>query len=297
MQKNENFRLELVNTSRIKRISGLKIDASLKKIEKTQKFSKARGHCMPVILSESDGCMTLLSGAAVFESNLKEKAIKIPAIIVKTDGDADNLLFSLQSAFLNESPDMIAVSSAIVQLIDFYGFSRKNIAEIMERAPSWVTRMESLSRRLNDPVKDMVAQGHISSRTAYEIARLPPGVQTVFAVSVGNEFLNKESVAYLVNRYLNEDLREEEQDRIINAPRLALPEEKKKHNFKGRDCSESARLSHAICRCMDISLSLTYMIDKIDIHSVSIRQTDITELVKCLNELVLRIQALISPGE
>jgi len=293
MPKEELYRLESVNTKRIKRMPGIQIDASQKGIEKIRKFAKERGHCIPVVLSEADGCMTLLSGAAVFEANLKERVSKIPAVIVKTSGDADNLLFALQSASLKESPDMMAISAAIVRLIDCHGIPRKHIAQSMGKSASWLARTESLSRKLNDSVKVMVAQGETSVRTAQEIARLPPEVQTTFAISAGNELLTNENVIYLVNRYLNEDTCEEERAKIVNTPGLALPEDKKNHNFKGRDYSDSARLSRAIGRCLDTGIALMRILDNIDFNEVSIRQVDIVELLGCLNELTERLQTFV----
>jgi hypothetical protein len=38
-------------------------------------------------------------------------------------------MFALQSADLDEPPDAIAVSAAVVQLIDTHGVARKRIAE------------------------------------------------------------------------------------------------------------------------------------------------------------------------
>ena len=297
MKNNELYRLESVNIKSIKRIPGIMLDSSRKKIENTIKFSKERGYCMPVVLSESEGCMSLLSGAAVFEANLKEKTKKIPAVIVKTGGDADNMLFALQSAFLNENPDMIGVSAAIVQLIDCHGISRKQIAETTGKSSSWIARMESLSRRLNNSVRDMVAQGQITSRTAHEIARLPVDVQTMFAISVSNAFLTKDKTTYLVNRYLDEDASEEERSKIINTPELALPEDKKNYRFKGKDCSDSTRLSYAVGKCLDIGISLIHMLDNLDLKEVSIHYDDTVTLLGCLNELSKRVKVLVSPGK
>ena len=297
MKNNELYRLESVNIKNIKRIPGVKIDASHGKIEKARKFAENRGNCMPVVLAESKGCMTLLSGAAVFEANLMERKTKIPAVIVKTDGDADNLLFALQSAAMNESPDVIAVSAAIVRLIDSYDVSRKQIAETTGKSSTWIARMESLSRKLNESVREMVIQGQINSRTAHEIARLPSDVQMMFALSVSNEFLNKESVTYLVNRYLNENTCENERNKIVNTPKQALPEDKKASTFRSKDYSDSSRLSQAISICIDVSISLLHILDNIDFKTVSVHHDDTVILLGCLNELITRIQLLVSPGK
>jgi hypothetical protein len=274
---------------------GLHAGASKKEIVKVKDFTKKRGYCSPVLLSDSGGCMTLLSGEAVFEAGLEGKA-KIPAVIVQTDGEADDLMFALQSSELNETLNAIAASAAIVRLIDSHNVTRKDIAEALGKSSTWLNRMESLCRKLNSEVQVLVAQGHISPRSAQEIARLPKDVQMKFAVSVSNNFLNKESVAYLVNRYLNDDTGTEERERIIKSPELALPIETKYRGKPGRDKSVSARLSLAIARCLDGNTYLANVLDNIDIGVVAVRISDIKALSESLMALHAKLLVIFPPG-
>jgi len=240
--------------------------------------------------------MTLLSGAETFEACLEEKAPKVPAVIVRTEGGADNLMFALQSAGLCEAIDAVAVGGAIVQLIDAYGIARKYIAHTLGKSPAWLNKMEALSRKLNLSVKKMVAEGCVPSRTAQEIARLPDEVQTPFAVSVSNELLSKENVVYLVNRYLNEDASAEERDRIIRTPKQALPNELKCRVRRGRDNSDSSRLSRAMARCIDDAAYISNLLDSVDIAAVAIRATDAAALIEALDALRIRLCNIFLPG-
>jgi len=241
--------------------------------------------------------MTLISGAATFEACLEDKTAKVPAVIVKTAGEADSLMLALQSAELDEPPSAVAVSAAIVQLIDTHRVPRKHIAEMLGRSPAWLAKMESLSRRLNRTVQMMVAEGQVSARSAQEIARLPDGVQVQFAVSSANEFLGKEGVTYLVNRYLNEDASAEERERIVMAPKLALPDDRRSRGRAGRDNSDSARLSRAIARCMDGITSLSGLVGRIDAAGVAVRMTDIASLTGSLDALLQQIRMVFYPGK
>jgi len=137
----------------------------------------------------------------------------------------------------------------------------------------------------------------VPPRTAQEIARLPDGVQTAFALSASNEFLNKENVTYLVNRYLNEDTGTEERDRIINTPRLALPIALKSRSRIGIDKSDSARLSHAIAICLDDASYLSNLLSSIDIVRTAIRIPDIMALADSLTTLHMRLLSVFPPGE
>ena len=296
MADNVNFRLDMVSTGRIKRMPGIKADAKKKDVAKARDFTRKRGCCMPVVLSDAEGCMTLLAGAATFDAYLEDKRPKVPAVVVQTEGGADDMMFALQSADLDRAPDALTVGAILVQLIDAYGVPRKHIAKSLGRSPAWINRMEGLSRRLNGTVQGLVAEGHVSPRMAQEIARLPDDVQAQFAVAVGNEFLSKDSVAYLVSRYLSKDAGPEERARIIRTPKLALPNEWKWRGKKAVDKSDDARLSRAIARCLDDASYLARLLRLLDIGAASICTSDAFALADSLDALSLRIRTIFAPG-
>jgi ParB-like chromosome segregation protein Spo0J len=291
-----NYRLGLVPAGQIKRMPCFKTAASRKSVNRVKEFAGKRGCYMPVVISEAGGCMTLLAGAATFNACIEEKKSKIPAVIVKTEGGADDLMFALQSAELDETPDALSISAAIVQLIDVYGTTRKQIAESLGKSKAWINRVEGLTRRLNETVQSLVADGHITARSAQEIARLPGNAQTVFAISAGNEFLNKDDIAYLVSRYLNGDTGGEERSRIIHTPKLALPDQIKGRRRRVKDRSDSARLSRAIAACLDGASSLSRLLGGVDISGVAVHAGDIADLIDSLAALTLLLKAKFYPG-
>jgi hypothetical protein len=277
--------MELISIRRIKRIPGMQNGVTRKGLRKARDFVSMRGYCNPVVLSDHGGCMTLLSGAATFEACLEEKETKIPAVIVQTDGEADDLMFALQSMEMNETLCAIAAGAAIVRLIDLHNVPRKHIIVTLRKSPAWLNKMESLSRRLNAEVQRLVSEGQVSTRTAQEIARLPGDVQVAFAISVSNDYLSKDNVSYLVSRYLNEDISPEERDRIINTPKLALPNEHKSRRRMGRDHSISARLSRAIAGCLDGNTYLYKLLTSADISEAAVRPADIEALTESVTAL------------
>jgi ParB-like chromosome segregation protein Spo0J len=289
--------MELVSTRHIKRIPGMQTALIQKDVVKVRDFAKKRGYCNPVVLSDHGGSMTLLSGAATFEVCLEEKETKIPAVIVQTDGEADDLMFVLQSAELSETFSAVAAGAAIVRLIDSHAVPRKHIIEALGKSPAWLNKMESLSRRLNSEVQQLVAEGQVAARSAQEIARLPSDVQMAFAISVGNDYLSKDNIAYLVSRYLNEDASPEERDRIINTPKLALPNEHKSRRRMGKDHSISARLSRAIAGCLDGNAYLHKLLTGMDISEAAVRMTDIEALVDGMAVLHMLLMSVFYPGK
>jgi len=145
---------------------------------------------------------------------------------------------------------------------------------------------------LTATVQKLVVEGHVPPRSAQEIARLPDDVQVAFAVSAINEFLSKENVTRLVNRYLNEDTGPEERNRIIRAPKLALPNELKRRSARGRDNSDSVRLARAIARCLDDAACLSGLLDRVDIVETAARMPDIIMLSNYLAALRQKMQVI-----
>ena len=297
MENKASCRLELVSAQLIKRIPGMVAGATKKGVGKAREISRERGYYRPVVLSDEQGCMTLLAGESAFEACLEDKAAKIPAVILKTDGEADGLMFALQSAELDEPLGAVSVGAAVVRLIDQHGVARRRIAEALGKSAAWINRMENLGRRLNPAVREMVAMGQIPARSAQEIARLPNNVQVQFAVSASNGFLSKENVVYLVNRYLNEDTAAEERERIIQTPWGALPGDCKRRGRTGGDNSDSARLSRAMARCIDGAASLSGLLGKIGGDGVAARMSDVMALRDSLAALLRQMHDVFCPGE
>ena len=292
MNNSGDFHVEMVPTLHIKRMPGMQIGTTREAVGKVRDFTKKRGCCNPVVLSDSGGHMTLLTGAASFEVCLEGKDTKIPAVVVKTDGEADDLIFALQAAQINESLSAVAAGSAIVELIDSHRVPRRHIAELLGKARSWISRMENIGRNLNVSVRRLVVEGRVSARSAQEIARLPDGVQMAFAVAACNDFLNKENIAYLVNRYLSKDTGAEERDRIVRTPRLEIPAGTMRRGRRGRDDSANARMSRAIAKCLDGVSHLGSLLEGPDIEESAVFDADIAALTDSLSVLLARLARL-----
>jgi hypothetical protein len=155
--------------------------------------------------------------------------------------------------------------------------------------------MEGL-RRLSTAVWELVSDGSISSRAAQEIARLPADVQMPFAASAGNEFLNKDDITRLVNRYLDDNTSAEERDRIIRSPKQSLPEPRRGQRTVIKEQSISSRLPHAMTRCFDCTSYLLNLLNRCDTKQVAINASDAATLASTLSSLANRLQNMLCPG-
>jgi hypothetical protein len=109
--------------------------------------------------------------------------------------------------------------------------------------------------------------------------------------------LNKDNVTYLVNRYLNEDVSPEERDRIVNTPKLALPNGLKRRSKNSRDNSASARLSRAIAGCLDSNAYLSKLLASVDVREAAVRITDVESLADSLAALRTLLMTIFYPGK
>ena len=295
MESENGCRLGMVPTGQIKRMPGIRPGAAKRLVGKTKEFARKRGCYMPVALSDAGGCMTLLSGAATFEACLEERAGKVPAVVVRTEGGADELLFSLQASELSAPPDALYVSAAVVSLVDDYLMPRRAIAESLGKSPAWVSRMEGL-RKLGDAARALVYDGLISSRAAQEIARLPKEAQAPFAASAGGECLTKEEITFLVNRYLDADTSAGERARIVGSPRRALPEAPRGRGARATGQSIDERLARAMARCLDCASYLLNLLGQRDAGQAAVNIADAAALAAALPALADRLRRMFCPG-
>lgn len=79
--------------------------------------------------------------------------------------------------------------------------TQSEVAFMLGRSVSWVSKRLALSDRLATSVVELVQAGQICSHTAQEIARLPGDVQQTFAGKVITEHLPKSTVERLVSTY------------------------------------------------------------------------------------------------
>lgn len=82
-----------------------------------------------------------------------------------------------------------------------HGLSQVQVAELMGRHKSWVSRRLSLVQRLAPAVADDVRVGLLSTTVAREVARLPRGNQAAVAAAITRSDLTSKDAARLVTLF------------------------------------------------------------------------------------------------
>ena len=70
MGNNEKGRVALIPAKRVKRMPCQIFGAPGKEVDKHKLLANKRGYRLPAVVSDSAGCMTLLTGTAAFKTSL-----------------------------------------------------------------------------------------------------------------------------------------------------------------------------------------------------------------------------------
>ena len=255
------------------------------------------GNVAPVVVAMSEnGQMTLVHGAEALEACRNSKVRKIPAVITATNNLEQEMMLSLHMQTLQVPANMIAISSLLCRLIDDHGISRREIAKALGKSKSWLTLTERLTRDLSGGVRQMVTDELISTRAAEEVARLPVNVQTRFATNAVNNFLNKNQVKELVERYMEPDCGEEERGAIVGDPTRYLSS--RTCQKQGRSLlSEGARLAGYLRRCLSACAGLMTFVREIGPEAIIDARNDIQILMGELSILQRVLLGVVDPGQ
>jgi ParB family chromosome partitioning protein len=125
----------------------------------------------------------------------------VPRTFVKTDPAAAELLQrQLVESFLRQDLDPIEEARSFQRYIQRVGCDAKDLAQILDVAPSTVTRALSLLK-LPPPIQERIAAGDIPLRTGSEIVKLKDdSARLALAEKILAEGLTAEDAARAVRR-------------------------------------------------------------------------------------------------
>jgi ParB family chromosome partitioning protein len=131
--------------------------------------------------------------------------------------EADKLSLLLSS--LRQSPNALSEGLILRELLKAGSQTQADLAYLVGKSVSWVSKRLTLVDRLKESVVKLVASKNLSPHTAQEIARLPKEVQHDFAAKVVMDSLPKSSVEKLVSAYNTPGISDSVKKSIIENPR------------------------------------------------------------------------------
>ncbi|HHY09425.1 MAG TPA: hypothetical protein GX528_02535 [Firmicutes bacterium] len=185
---------------------------------------KQYGLLSPLVLHRSDGeHYTVLAGACELQALRKMKIKQTDAVVVAGINDNQAHQLSLHLLSLRSTKDSLTEAFLVQKLLKDPHLSQADVALMVGRSVSWVSKRALLVERLDPTVQALVMDKVLPARTAQEIAKLPLKFQHSFAVKVISESMPKSAVEHLVAAYNRGDTTAAVKRHILESPKQALP--------------------------------------------------------------------------
>lgn len=215
--------LKEVNIQTIPTNRLLEIGTTQKQRVLCEKSIKQYGLIMPIVtVEDSSGHHTVLKGENEL-SVLKEMKVDkadVFVVSVKNKVDVNKAILLLSSMHRELNP--IAEGMLLRELLSSGEYNQKQLAELLMKSESWLSKRLSLVEQLSDHVANMVITQKVCPTIAQNIARIPKPLQDTFANKICSQLVSKSKVEKLVVAFRNKESSNALRDEIINDPLSAL---------------------------------------------------------------------------
>lgn len=212
-----------VEMATIRNNNYLSLTTTEKDVDRCVKAIREYGLLTPLVIHPSkNGGHVVISGECELEA-LREIGIKkIEAVVVDCNDNIEANKLSLLLSSLRKEQSPISEGLMLQNLLKTENYTQADIAYLVGKSVSWVSKRIALIERLNDSVLKLVAAKKLSCHTAQEIARLPHDIQHQFAIKVVTDNIPKSAVERLVVSYNNKATTKSIKDTITERPKEAL---------------------------------------------------------------------------
>jgi len=186
------------------------------------------GQLHPVIVRKKESCYQLLDGFKRYFASRDLQWQSLQARVVEVD---DVTAKAMMMTYNQKTSSLVDFEEAqiVYSLNKQHLISQQEIASLLSRSLSWVSRRLSFIEKLDEVVSMHLQLGRITPTHARELVKLPRGKQECFLKVVLEHHLTSRQVALLVVRYLQSKT-SQEQNYIVKHPlevieRASLEEE------------------------------------------------------------------------
>jgi len=215
--------LKEVNIQTIPTNRVLEIGITQKQKVLCEKSIRQYGLVTPIVtVEDSSGHHTVLKGEKEL-SVLKEMKVERADVFVasvKDDADINKAILMLSSMHKELNP--IAEGMLLRELLSSGEYNQKQLAELLMKSESWLSKRLTLAEQLSDHVADMVISQKVCPATAQNIARMPKTLQDTFANQIYSQLVSKSKVEKLVVAFRNKNTSNTLKEEIINDPLSAI---------------------------------------------------------------------------
>ena len=203
------------------RMLSLGITATQKAI--CEKSIRQYGLLTPIVLVENaDGGLMTLTGENELEVLKEMNVTKADVFITKLQNRSDTGKVILWLSSFQKGLNPLCEGLLLRELLSVGNYTQIELAHILMKSKSWVSKRLTLAEQLEETVAEMVLSKKLCSASAQDIARLPKEFQHKFALEVFSNELPKSSVEKLVVAFNNKSTSRTIKEEIIANPSLAL---------------------------------------------------------------------------
>ena len=210
----------------VKAIQGnnvLAISVGNRELERCGKAIREYGLIHPLVVRRcDDGHYHIIAGECerMVITQMRQSTVRAVVMECLEAPEATRLALLLSS--LKQSSNALSEGLLLKELCQNHLQTQSEVAFMLGRSVSWVSKRLALSDRLATSVVELVQAGQICSHTAQEIARLPGDVQQTFAGKVVTEHLPKSAVERLITTYNNPRTPQEVKRAVLENPQATL---------------------------------------------------------------------------
>ena len=221
--ENTNTVIKELELSTIRHNEALSIAIIARDVERCAKTIRQYGLLTPLIVRPCDnGGYLVIDGECELKALQEVGLKKTEAVIVNCQDSTEADKLSLLLSSLKQDPTPLSEGLILQNLFNTGSYTQADIAHMVGKSVSWVSKRLTLIERLNKSVLELVISKKISCHTAQEIARLPDEVQLNFATKVVRDGISKSKVEKLVVAYNNPEIPDSLRVNILENPLGAL---------------------------------------------------------------------------
>ena len=178
------------------------------------------GQLVPLVVCRREERLAVIDG---FKRLRAARTLKLQTLVVRTLPLSEQAAVASIYSLNRHSHGLVDLEEAFVvrALVRDQALTQAEVAELLGRHASWVSRRLALVERLSEQLQCDIRVGLVSTTVAREISRLPRGNQAEVAAAIRKAALSSREAAVLVGLFEKATDRDQ-QTALLDKPRAAV---------------------------------------------------------------------------
>lgn len=174
---------------------------NISRMEQVEQSMRLHGQLQPIIVRVHEGGHQVIDGFKRVYAAMDLMIVDMECYLVDVDAqEAKVLLLSYNRT--NQSMEVWEEAMVLKSMLEGGDLEQRQLAKLVDRSPSWVSRRLSLISKLDEEVAAEIRMGTITSSHARALLRLPRGNQAKLACVISHFHLSSRLSERLVDAWL-----------------------------------------------------------------------------------------------